>query len=101
MAMRVGKVTEVDSSSRKVTVLYEDTGNTSLPLSVVSMSGIYSLPAVGDRVVTFHLDNGSSKGFVLGSYLIGSTQAKAVSLENLLERLKNIEDAIKRIEDAL
>lgn len=94
MAMRIGKVTKVDSEARKVTVLYEDTENTSLPLSVVSMSGVYSMPKVGDRVVTFHMDNGSSKGFVLGSYYVGNTQKDAVSFDSLLDRIKRIEDAL-------
>lgn len=95
MAMRIGKVTKVDSSARKVTVLYEDTENASLPLSVVSnINGIYSMPKVGDRVVTYHMDNGSSKGFVLGSYYVGNTQKDAVSFDSVLDRIKRIENAL-------
>lgn len=100
MSMRVGKVTKVDPSSKKVVVLYEDTKNTSLPLPVVSMPGVYSLPSVGDRVVTLHMDNGSSKGFVIGSYFVGNTQADAVSIIELIELIEIVTDLTERLERA-
>lgn len=77
MRMRVGKVTQVYPDTGKVQVLYEDEGNASLQLSMITMNQEYFMPAVGDRVLTMHMENGSSKGFVLGTYYGGGTQPKA------------------------
>lgn len=77
MLMRVGKVTNIYNSTGKVKVVYEDENNTSRPLSMLTMNDEYSMPTVGDRVVTVHMENGSSKGFVLGTYYGGGTQPKA------------------------
>jgi phage baseplate assembly protein gpV len=79
MNLRVGKVTKVHTGSGKVSVAYEDENNASLPLSMLTMNSEYSMPSVGDRVVTCHMENGSSKGFVLGTYYGGGTQPKANS----------------------
>lgn len=68
MIVRVGKVTNVYPAKGKVKVLYEDTGNTSLPLPMLTFNDEYSMPSKGDRVLTLHMENGSSKGFVLGTY---------------------------------
>ncbi len=77
MATRVGKVTAAYPATGKVKVTYEDTGNTSLALSMLTMNSEYSMPSVGDRVVTLHMENGSSKGFVLGTYYGGGTTPRA------------------------
>lgn len=77
MNLRVGKVTNIYPSTGKVKVMYEDAKSASLPLAMLTMNNEYSLPAVGDRVVTLHMENGSSKGFVLGTYYGGGTQPKA------------------------
>lgn len=79
MRMRVGKVTEVFPNTGKVKVLYEDEGNASLQLSMITMNQEYSMPTVGDRVLTMHMENGSSKGFVLGTYYGGGMQPRANS----------------------
>lgn len=79
MFTRIGKVTNVYPTTGKVKVVYEDENNTSLPLSMLTMNNEYSMPAVGDRVVTLHMENGSSKGFVLGTFYGGSKQPKAKS----------------------
>ena len=79
MYLRVGKVTNVYPSTGKIQVMYEDAKNASLPLSMLTMNNEYSMPAVGDRVATVHMGNGSSKGFVLGTYYGGGTQPKANS----------------------
>ena len=79
MLMRVGKVTNVYPSTGKVKVMYEDQDNTSLPLSMLTMNNEVSMPAVGDRVLTMHMENGSSKGFVLGTYYGGNKKPKASS----------------------
>lgn len=79
MIVRVGKVTNVYAKKGKVKVLYEDTGNTSMQLPVLTMNNEYSMPAVGDRVLTLHMENGSSKGFVLGTYYGGGNTPKASS----------------------
>lgn len=79
MGIRIGKVTNVYPSTGKVKVMYEDKGSASLPLSMLAMNQEYSMPAVGDRVVTLHMENGSSKGFVLGTYYGGGMQPKASS----------------------
>lgn len=77
MFVRVGKITNTYPSDGKVKVMYEDEKNTSLPLSLLTMNNEVSMPKIGDRVVTIHMGNGSSKGFVLGTYYGGSTQPKA------------------------
>lgn len=77
MNVRIGKVTNTYPTSGKVQVYYEDTGNTSLPLSLLTMNNEVSMPSVGDRVLTVHMANGSSKGFVLGTYYGGNTKPKA------------------------
>ena len=79
MYLRVGKVTNIYPEKGKVKVLYEDSNNTSMPLSMITMNNEYSMPAVGDRVLTVHMGNGSSKGFVLGTYYGGGTQPKATA----------------------
>ena len=79
MFMRIGKVTNIYPSTGRVKVMYEDEKNASLPLSMLTMNGEYSMPAVGDKVVTMHMGNGSSKGFVFGTYYGGGTQPKANS----------------------
>lgn len=77
MRIRIGKVTNTYPSTGKVKVMYEDEGSASLPLSMLTMNQEYSMPAVGDRVVTIHMENGSCKGFVLGTYYGGGMQPKA------------------------
>ena len=77
MKLRVGKVTNVYPASGKIKVLYEDKQNTSRPLPMLTMNDEFSMPPVGARVLTVHMENGSSKGFVLGTYYGGSTQPKA------------------------
>ena len=77
MYMRIGKVTNIYPSTGKIKVMYEDERSASLPLSMLTMNNEYSMPAVGEKVVTVHMANGSSKGFVLGTYYGGGTQPKA------------------------
>lgn len=79
MRMRVGKVTNIYPSTGRVKVVYEDENSSSLQLAMLTMNQEYSMPAVGDRVVTMHMENGSSKGFVLGTYYGGGMQPKATS----------------------
>lgn len=79
MRTRIGKVTNIYPSTGRVKVMYEDEGSASLPLAMLTMNQEYSMPAVGDRVVTMHMENGSSKGFVLGTYYGGGMQPKATS----------------------
>lgn len=68
--IRIGRVTNVYPNGR-LKVAYEDTENTSLPISMLTFNREYSMPKVGERVVTLHMGNGSSKGFVLGTYYDG------------------------------
>ena len=77
MYMRIGKVTNIYPTTGKIKVMYEDERCASLPLSMLTMNQEYSMPAVGDKVVTVHMANGSSKGFVLGTYYGGGMQPKA------------------------
>jgi phage baseplate assembly protein gpV len=79
MILRVCKVSKIHSGTGKVSVVFEDENNASLPLSMLTMNNEYSMPSVGDRVVTCQMENGSSKGFVLGTYYGGGTQPKANS----------------------
>ncbi len=77
MLTRVGKVTNIYPNTGKVKVMYEDSKSSSLPLAMLTMNGEYSMPNTGDKVVTLHLENGSSKGFVLGTYYGSGTPPKA------------------------
>lgn len=79
MEIRIGRVTNAYPTTGKLKVTYEDEKNTSLPLSMLTMNGEYAMPALGDRVLTLHMENGSSKGFVLGTYYGGDTIPKANS----------------------
>lgn len=79
MIMRVGKVTNIFPSTGRVKVAYDDERSSSLPLAMLTMNQEYSMPTVGDKVVTMHMENGSSKGFVLGTYYGGGMQPKASS----------------------
>ena len=79
MGMRIGKVTNIFPSTGKVKVVYEDERSASLPLAMLTMNQEYHMPAIGDRVVTYHMENGSSKGFVLGTYYGGGMQPRANS----------------------
>lgn len=79
MYVRIGKVTNVYPATGKVKVYYEDEGNTSRQLPMLTMNNEVSLPSVGDMVLTIHMPNGSSKGFVLGTYYGGNTKPKATS----------------------
>lgn len=76
---RVGKVTKIYPGEGRVKVTFEDSGSSSLPLAMLTMNKEYSMPSVGDRVVTLHMDNGTSKGFVLGTYYGGGMQPRASS----------------------
>lgn len=77
MFLRVGKVTNIYPSTGRIKVLYEDEKSASMPIPMLTMNNEYSMPAVGDKVVAVHMGNGSSKGFVLGTYYGGGTQPKA------------------------
>ena len=76
MRLRVGKVTNIDTESGKVRVNYEDEDNATLKLYMMTFNGEYSMPKVGDMVVTLHMENGSSKGFCLGTYYGGTLKPK-------------------------
>ena len=77
MGIRIGTVTQIFPEEGKVKVVYEDENNASLKLNVLTFNNEYLMNAIGDKVLTLHLDNGSSKGFVLGTYY-GSVTPKAV-----------------------
>lgn len=77
MLTRVGKVTNIYPDTGRVKVMYEDSKSASLPLAMLTMNGEYSMPKIGDRVVALHLENGSSKGFVIGTYYGGGMLPKA------------------------
>lgn len=79
MSIRIGKVTKVYPAEGRVVVTFEDRESSSMPLAVLAMNHEYSMPQVGERVVTLHLDNGRSKGFVLGGYYGGGSQPRASS----------------------
>lgn len=79
MVTRIGKVTKIYPREGRVKVTFEDSESSSLPLAVLTMNKEYSMPSVGDRVITLHMENGTSKGFVLGTYYGGGMQPKANS----------------------
>lgn len=71
MKTRMGRVTNIYPDEARVKVEFEDEKNTSMPLPYITFNREYTMPQVGDRVVTMHLENGTSKGFVLGTYFSG------------------------------
>lgn len=77
--LRLGRVTNVYPDQGHVKVVFEDTGNASVPLPVMTFNGEYSLPEVGSMVCVESFDNGSSKGVVLGTFYSDSNQPKASS----------------------
>lgn len=79
MLVRIGKVTNVYREEGKVQVLYEDEGNASLPLPMLTMNREYAMPEVGEMVLTVHLNTGSSKGFAFGTYYGGGNSPKVSS----------------------
>lgn len=68
MIVRTGSVCNVYPGAGKVQVRFEDADSTSLPLPMLTFNKEYSLPKLGDRVVTLHMENGSSQGFCLGTF---------------------------------
>ena len=79
MGIRIGKVTNIYPDEGKVKVVYEDEKNVSLPLPMLTMNQESMMPSVGDRVVTIHMENGRSKGIVLGTYYGSGRRPKAKS----------------------
>lgn len=77
MAIRIGRVSNVYPSEGKVQVVYEDSRSSSMPLSMLTMNREYLMPDSGERVLTLHLENGSSKGFVLGTFYGGLMRPKS------------------------
>lgn len=74
MILRVGKVTNTYPDEGKVKVLYKDRNEASMPLPVLTFNDEYKMPPVGASVLTLHMQNGSSKGFVLGTFWNGNKQ---------------------------
>lgn len=68
MIVRVGKVTNVYPVKGKVKVLYEDRNQASAEIPMLTFNEEFKMPAVGDRVLTLHMENGKSKAFCLGTY---------------------------------
>lgn len=130
MILRVGKVIETFPDKGRVQVSYEDTGSSSLPLPLLTMNREYTMPHLGDMVVTLHFENGSSRGICLGTYYGGSNLPQAdegyrkdfdddakmecldgeltisakeifLSCEYGTESLENLLKRIERLEDAL
>lgn len=79
MRVRIGKVTNVYPETGKVKVLYEDEKCASMQLPLLTLNQEYSMPKVEDRVLVIHMENGGSKGFVLGTYYNENRQPKATS----------------------
>lgn len=79
MRLRIGKVTNTFPEEGKVKVVYEDENNATLKLAMLTMNAEYSMPEVGEMVLTMHMENGSSKGFCLGSYYSDSNKPKTNS----------------------
>lgn len=77
--LRIGKVTKLYPEEGKIQVTYEDSASASMPLPMIS-NGEYNMPAIGERVVVAQMDGeGSSKGFVLGTYFNTENRPSATS----------------------
>lgn len=74
MIVRVATVIKVYPKDGKVKVTFEDAGNSSVPLPMVTYNGEYSMPKVGDIVLTLHFENGSNKGVCLGTFYGGDNE---------------------------
>lgn len=67
--VRSGKVSSVDYESGMCAVTYgAQSGNTTISLPVLSFTGEYRMPAVGDNVLVLHFPTGGAAGVVLGRY---------------------------------
>lgn len=88
MIVRVGEVMKVFASEGKVQVMYADTDSASLPLPMLTFNKEYSLPKIGDMVITLHFQNGSSRGVCLGTYY-GTENVPEVANGYFKELLKN------------
>ena len=94
MIVRFGKITKVDPKG-KVQVFYEDTGNTTLMLPLLSFGEEYKLPSVGEMVLVLHKENSPSSGVVLGTFWSDShvpDSSTAYSKEFTSESGMKIED---------
>lgn len=89
MIVRIGKVTNIHAKQGKVTVTYTDLGKTSRPLPCMTFGGEYKLPKIGDTVLTLHLQNGSSKGFVLGTFWSDVNKPKETGEQVYYRELEN------------
>ena len=65
MIVRIGRVSAIFGG--KVQVNYEDLDSTS-EVPMLTFNNEYSMPNVGDLVLTLHRENGSSKGYCLGTF---------------------------------
>ncbi len=79
MQIRIGTVTQVYADIGKAKVVYKDKDNASLQLSMLTYNNEYLMPLIGKRVLTLHLDGGTSKGFILGTFYGADTLPKATS----------------------
>lgn len=89
--VRIGKVTNVYLPEGKAKVVYEDEGNVSIPLPVIVVGAWRPMPSIGERVVTVHMENGSSKGFILGGIDDGVFSG---GMGEILGRLERVEDKL-------
>lgn len=74
MILRIATVIKVLPEEGKVVVTFEDSGNSSVPLPMMTFGEEYSMPKVGDTVATMHMQNGSSKGVCLGTFYGGDKE---------------------------
>lgn len=68
MIVRIGKVTNIYPDKGKVKVYYEDRKQASTEIPMLTFNNEFTMPSVGDIVVTLHMEVGSSKAFCLGTY---------------------------------
>ena len=68
MIVRTGKVTSIYPDEGKVIVHYDDADTTSGKLPLMNYNNELCIPPIGTMVLTLHMENNKSNGFVLGPY---------------------------------
>lgn len=87
--IRIGKVTGIYPDEGKVQVYYEDINTTAEKLPLMTFNKEYEMPEVGDIVLSVHMDNDASTGFVLGTYYNETVKPPTDGTKYLKEMLKD------------
>lgn len=75
--IRIGKISKIDLTNGMAAVVYEDKEDATtgmLPIMKPLSTGAFVPPSIGDFVVVGHLNNGTTRGVILGTYYNGENK---------------------------